>query len=85
MELITNMLKGTRVTADVEEEWGDDTEADLSHAMPKARLLHDVKVTSLVADYQAQDLKEETTKWTLKFKKRGNLEHTHFVFKGLQG
>ena len=84
LELITEMLRGMRDTADFEEEWGDETEADLDHAMLNAGLLHDVKFTSLVAAYKAQDLKEETEKLSVKFKyKKGKVEHTKLVFKDI--
>ena len=64
-ELISEMLRGMRDTADFEEEWGDETEDDLNHAMLNAGLLHDVKFTSLVSAYRAQDLKEETKRLTV--------------------
>ena len=81
-ELINEMLRGMRDTADFEEEWGDETEADLDHAMLNAGLLDDMKFTSLVAAYRAQDLKEETERLSVKFKyKKGKVEHTKLVFK----
>ena len=60
------MLRGMRDTADFEEEWGDQNEADLDHAMLNAGLLHDVKFTSLAAAYRAKDLEEETKRLTVK-------------------
>ena len=82
MELITKMLRGMRDTADFEEDWGDETEADMSHTMLNARLLHDVTFTSLVSAYRAQDFKEETQRLTVKFNfKKVNAEHTDLLFK----
>ena len=67
-----------RDTADFEEEWGDEVEANLDHAMLNAGLLHDVKFTSLVSAHRAKDLEEETQILSVKFKfKKGNLEHTN--------
>ena len=51
LELITEMLRGMRDTAGFEEEWGDETEDKLNHAMLNAGRLHDVKFTSLVSAY----------------------------------
>ena len=53
--------------------------------MLHAGLLHDVKITSLVSAFRAQDLKEETKRLTvmLKFKK-GNAQHTDLVFKDVK-
>ena len=82
IELITEILRGMRDTADFEEEWGDEVEADLDHAMLNAGLLHDVKFTSLVSAYRAKDLKEETKRLSVKFKhKGGKVEHTDLIFK----
>ena len=64
------------------EEWGDETEADLNNAMLNAGLLHDVKFASLAPAYRAQDLKEETERLTVKLKfNKGNVDHTNLVFK----
>ena len=68
IELITEMLRGMGDTADFEEEWGDQNEADLDHAMLNAGLLHGVKFTSLAAAYRAKDLEEETKRLTVKLK-----------------
>ena len=82
IELITEMLRGMRGTASFEEEWIDQNDADLDHAMLNAGLLHDVKFTSLAAAYRAKDLEEETKRLTVTLKfKNGNLEHTDLVFK----
>jgi hypothetical protein len=71
-----------RDTADFEEEWGDEVEANLDHAMLNAGLLHDVKFTSLVSAYRANDLEEETKRLSVKLTfKKGNVEHTNLVFK----
>ena len=56
---------------DLIQEWGDEVEADLGHAMLNAGLIHDVKFTSPVSAYKAKDLKEETKKLLVKFKYKG--------------
>ena len=81
MELITEMLRGLRDTADFEEEWNDETEGDLNHAMLNAGLIHDTSFTRLVAAGRAQDLKGETKRLPVKFQfKKGDVEHTSLVF-----
>ena len=47
--MITEMLRGMGDTADFEEELGDETEADLTHALLKGGPLHGVRFTSLAA------------------------------------
>ena len=82
LELISELLRGMRDTADFEEEWGDANEKDLDAAMITSGLLHDVKNTSLVAAYRAQDLKDETERLFLKCKfKNGKTDSTQMVFK----
>ena len=50
--------------------------------MLNAGLLHDVKFTSLVSAYRAQDLKEETKRLTVKLKlKKEKVDHTDLIFK----
>ena len=45
-------------------------------------LLHDVRLTSLVAAHRAKDLEDETKRLTVKLNvKNGNLEHTNLVLK----
>ena len=60
LELITEILKGIRDTADHEEEWGDEEVSTLNSTMMNAALMHDPRFTGLVAAYRAQDLKVET-------------------------
>ena len=82
IELITEILRGMRDTADFEEEWGDETESSINQAMLSSSLLHDVKFTSLAAAYRAKDLEEETKALSVKFKfKKGKVERTNLVFK----
>ena len=82
LELITDILRGIRNTADFEEQWGDETEETLVNAMLTTGLLHDVKLSSLVAAYRAQDLKEETERLEVSFKhKNGKIEHMDLKFK----
>ena len=49
LDLISEILRGIRDTADFEEEWGDETEKDLETAMLTNSLFHDPKMSSLVA------------------------------------
>ena len=60
IELITEILRGIRDTADHEEQWGDECVKSLDANVMSAALMHDVKTSSLVAAYKAQDLDEET-------------------------
>ena len=81
-ELITEILRGIRDTADHEEEWGDECVSSLDATMMSAALLHDVRTSSLVAAYRAQDLKEETENLSVKFKHtNGRIEPVNLNFK----
>ena len=68
MQLVTDILRGMRDTADHEEEWGDSNDAGLDNAMVTANVLHDVKYSSLVAAYRAEDRKVETQHLSVKVK-----------------
>ena len=82
LELITQILRGMRDTADFEEEWGDAMEVDLDNAVMTAGLLHDVQFSSIVAAYRAEDLKSDTEKLHVKFKHlKGPVETVQLVFK----
>ena len=82
LELVTDILRGIRDTADHEEEWGDATEKELESAMVTAGLLHDVKFSSLVAAYRAEDLLVETKNLSVKFKHlNGKANMTNLTFK----
>ena len=82
LDLISEILRGMKDTADFEEEWGDETEKDLENAMMMNNLFHDSKYSSLVAAYRAQDLKEETERLSVKLKhKGGQVEPRQLVFK----
>ena len=81
LELITQILRGIRDTADFEDEWGDAMEVDVDNAVMTAGLLHDVKFSSLVAAYRAEDLKTDTEKLQVKFKhKKGRVESLPLTF-----
>ena len=54
LELVTEILRGIRDTADHEEEWGDATDKKLNSAMVTAGLLHDVQLSCLAAAYRAE-------------------------------
>ena len=82
VELITEIIRGIRDTADFEEEWGDALEPDLDKAMLCAGLLHDAKYSSLAAAYRAQDAKEEIANMKVRCKHRsGKIETTNLTFK----
>ena len=67
LELITQILRGMRDTADFEEDWGDAMEADVDNACMTAGLLHDVTLSSFVAAYKAEDLKSNADQLRVKF------------------
>ena len=56
-ELMGEILRGMRDTADHEEQWGDANDVELDHAVMAAGLVYDVRFSSLVAAYKADDLK----------------------------
>ena len=60
LDLIVEILRGMRDTADFEEEWGDETEEGITQSMLTSSLFHSPKFSSLVAAYRAKDLEEET-------------------------
>ena len=81
-ELITEILRGIRDTADHEEEWGDECLSSLDATVMSAALLHDVRTSSLVAAYRAKDLEEETSRLTVRFKHLdGRIESMELKFK----
>ena len=82
LELITEILRGIRDTADHEEEWGDECVSSLDATVMSAALLHDTRCSSLVAAYRAQDLEEETNNLSVKFKhSNGRTESMGLKFK----
>ena len=82
LELVTEILRGIRDTADHEEEWGDSTDRDLEQQMITASVMHDVKHSSLAAAYRAEDVKGETEHLSVKCKyKSGRTESTKLKFK----
>ena len=82
IELVTDILRGMRDTADHEEDWGDSNPVDLDVAMVSAGLMHDVKYSSLAAAYRAEDARIETNNMSIKFKYlSGKMDLTKMVFK----
>ena len=82
LELVTDILRGIRDTADHEEEWGDATDQELNSAVVTAGLLHDVRFSSLVAAYRAEDALSETKNLSVKFKHlNGKVNMTNLVFR----
>ena len=82
LELITQILRGMRDTADFAEEWGGETEASIDQAMATNSLFHDRRFCSLVAAYRAKDLEEETKSLRVQFKHvDGRTESLNLQFK----
>ena len=82
LELVSEILRGMRDTADHEEDWGDATEPELNVAMLTTGLMHDVKYSSLAAAYRAENLKAETQNLSVRFKfLDGKISPTKLVFK----
>ena len=82
LELVTEILRGIRDTADHEEEWGDEIEPELNRKMIASSLMHDVKFSSLAAAYRAEDVKKETENLSVKCKyKSGHVESVKLMFK----
>lgn len=82
IELITEILRGMRDTADAEEKWGDENEVDVEVAMKSAALFHGSDFINSVNAYKDQDLIKETEKLSVKFKhENGRVETTPLAFK----
>ena len=82
IELITEILRGIRDTADHEEEWGDECVSSLDAKVMSAALLHDMSCSSLVAAYRAKDLEESTANLSVRFKHHnGRIEDVNLSFK----
>ena len=82
IELITDIIRGMRDTADAEEKWGDECHEDVSAAMVTAGLFQDVKQTSVAAAYMAEDAAAATENLTIKVKyANGRTATTNLVFK----
>ena len=54
---------------------GDSLDSDLDTAMLSAGLLHDVRYSSLVAAYRAEDMKIETQRLSVKFKHKSGKDN----------
>ena len=52
LDLVAEILRGMRDTADHEEEWGDSNSSDLDNATLTTGLIHDVKISILAAAYE---------------------------------
>ena len=82
LDLISEIIRGMRDTADHEEEWGDSTEAEVDKAMITAGLFHDVKYSSLAAAYRSQDAMARTENLSVRFKYlNGHVDPAKLVFK----
>lgn len=82
VQLVTDILRGMRDTADHEEEWGDSNGHDIDQAMMTASVFHDTKYSSLVAAFRAEDLEKETRHLKVKFKHaNGRIAPQQLVFK----
>ena len=82
LDLIVEILRGMRDTADFEEEWGDETESGIAEAMLTSSVFHSPKYSSLVAAYRAKDLEEETKNLHVKVKcKSGKVDTLRLNFK----
>ena len=68
IELVTEILRGVRDTADAEEKWGDECSEELIASMRTAGVMHDVHDVSVAAAYRAEDLDAATEKLTVKLK-----------------
>ena len=82
IELITEILRGIRDTADLEEEWGDANDPDVDKAATTAGLMHDIEPSSLAAAYRAENAKADTSNLKVKCKHTsGKLQTTTLAFK----
>ena len=82
IELVTEILRGVRDTADAEEKWGDECSEELIASMRTAGVMHDVHDVSVAAAYRSEDLDAATEKLTVKLKYAdGRVESTELVFK----
>ena len=82
MELVSDILRGMRDTADAEEKWGDETTTDVATAMCAAGVFHDIHTTSVAAAYKNEDLDAATQKLTVKVKYAdGRTAATELTFK----
>ena len=82
VELVSDILRGMRDTADAEEKWGDETSTDIATAMCAAGVFQDVHTTSVAAAYRNEDLDAATQKLTVKVKYAGGRSaSTELIFK----
>ena len=68
LELISEILRGVRDTADHEDDWGDSHGEDVEKATKVAACFHDDRNTNLGAVYRAEDALAKTEKLSVKFK-----------------
>ena len=82
LELITEILRGMRDTADAEEKWGDEVNEDVASAMASAGMFHDVKTVGVAAALKSEDKVMATENLTVKIKyANGESGTTTLVFK----
>ena len=67
LELISEILRGIRDTADHEEEWDDSLGKDVDTAIKVTGCFHDVKDVNLGAVYRAEDAMAKTENLSVKF------------------
>ena len=68
LELISEILRGIRDTADHEDDWGDSHGEDVEKATKVAGCFHDDTNTSLGAAYRTEDALAKTENLSVKFK-----------------
>ena len=82
LELISEILRGIRDTADHEEDWDDSLGKDVENATKVAGCFHDVKDINLGAVYKAEDAMAKTENLSVKFKHdKGRSEVRKLEFK----
>lgn len=82
IELVTEILRGIRDTADAEEKWGDECSEELSSKMKVVGSMHDAHNVSVAAAYRAEDMNASTERLTVKVKYAdGRVGSTDLVFK----
>ena len=82
IELVTEILRGIRDTADAQEKWGDECPQEILTTMKSAGAFQDVKQVSVAAAYKSEDKIAATEKLTVKVKYAdGRVGTTELVFK----
>ena len=82
IELVTEIIRGVRDTADAEDKWGHECSDEISQKLRSAGVLHDVTNASVAAAYRAEDMESFTEQLTVKLKYAdGRTGSTDLVFK----